>query len=189
MKQDIKQFYDKNASEYEKHGSFVLVEQLDEFIGNAKPNSSFLDLGSGTGQDTRYFSKKGFLSVGFDFSFGMAKISQKHPFGTITIIGDMRERLPFLDGFFERVWASSSIFTHLENEELGSALQEVSRVLKDGGVFGGIVKETDGLKFPFFTLTEEQLWKHLDSIFLRKKTIKKFTSPDNKSWIFFMGKK
>lgn len=189
MKQDIKQFYEKNARSYEKYGSFILSEQLDAFIGRPPKNSIFLDLGSGIGQDTRYFTKKGFVTVGFDISDAMVKIAQEHPSNSVNILGDMREPLPFPDGVFSRVWASSSIFTHLENEELGSALQEVLRVLKEDGIFGGIVKETDGLKFPFFTLTEEQLWKHLDSIFLRKKTIKKFTSPDNKSWIFFMGKK
>lgn len=187
MKQDIKQFYDKNALAYEKYGSTLLVELLDKFIGEAQSKSIFLDLGSGVGQDAEYFSKKGFFTVGLDISEEMIKISQNRTFSFVPLIGDMRLPLPFPSGVFDRVWASSSLFTHLEKKERANAICEVSRVLKKSGVFGGIVKEADGTPFPFFSLTESQLLSSLEKIFPNQ-SIQHFTTKDGKKWIFFMVK-
>lgn len=188
MNQDVKKFYDKNALAYKEHGSLLLVEILDTFIGDAPQGSLFLDIGSGVGQDTNYFSEKGFFSVGLDISGEMLRLARNNPHPFIPILGDMRLPLPFPDGVFDRIWASSSLYTHLEGGELTEALKEVSRVIKNDGVFGGIVKEDDGTKFSFFSLTKDALSESL-SHFFPNRNIEHFATPDEKKWLFFMGKK
>lgn len=62
-------------------------------------------------------------------------LKEKYP-GEAVVGGDIQQKLPYADGYFDRVIAIH-VLEHLPN--LPAALQEIQRLLKDGGVFDIVI--------------------------------------------------
>jgi SAM-dependent methyltransferase len=88
-----------------------------------------LEFGCGTGVFTRELLNRGYQVVSFDISFELAEQVRRKMNGTQIIIADA-EYLPFADASFEAVFGVS-VLHHLDLE---SALKQMRRVLKKGGV-------------------------------------------------------
>lgn len=105
-----------------------------------------MDIGSGTGRDVNYFIEKGYDGFGIDFSEKMIVYANKNTKGKFYLME--MTNLAFKDEYFDGIWASSSLFTHLTFNDTENALAEVRRILKNNGVLGVIAmkKEKEDIK-------------------------------------------
>lgn len=155
----IRDYYNENAQKYAESSGIVHPEIIDVFLSYMQ-GKKILDLGCGVGQDSKYFFSKGYSVIGIDFSEEMLKIA-KSGSDIDFILQDMRN-LQFEDGSFDGVWASSSLFTHLEKDERREVLQKISRILKPDGIFGGVFKPKVK-EFPFNSFFREEIREELFS--------------------------
>lgn len=103
---------------------------LDQFI--AASGARVLDIGSGPGRDGLLLQKAGKDIVCLDASEEMVRISSER--GLESVVGDFMH-LPFPDASFDGVWAYTSLL-HVPKADIGRALEEVKRVLNEGGILG-----------------------------------------------------
>ena len=67
-------YYDRNAGKFTKDTADVEFTQIqDLFLGYLAPGARILDLGCGSGRDSRYFFSKGFEVEACDGSAEMVK--------------------------------------------------------------------------------------------------------------------
>lgn len=110
---------------------------LERVLGSA-PSRRILDLGSGTGEHSRFLAAKGFDVTGIDASPSMIeKSAAEKPEGNVRfILGDMREADRLVQGPFGAAICLGNALPHLTDDDslqqLASALR---RVLAPGGPF------------------------------------------------------
>jgi len=114
----------------------IFAQQILQYIPKG---ARILELGSGQGQDTRFFASNKLDVVSTDISESAIKINnEKLPedlksFVTIKKL-DMTEKFPFEDESFDVVYAHLS-FHYFSIKKTLEILQEVHRVLKNDGLF------------------------------------------------------
>ncbi len=162
--------YDRIAAEYARtfFDFSLMSKQYDKFKSLCSKGSLILDIGCGPGRDVKYFSDNGYKVVGIEYSAGMlAQARRMVPEADFREM-DMR-RLGFKNGSFDAVWANASLH-HLPKDQAETAVKEMARVLKRGGivylsVINGPGKDAheineDGRQF--FSYRLEELEKLLD---------------------------
>lgn len=118
-----KKFHDEQADYYDQDHNLELIDEM-VLTRYLDPEDRLLDLGSGTGNVSR-------LHHGECFAIDIScQMMEKNP-ATHRIQGETAS-LPFESGVFDSVTARS-VLHHLPNLE--ETFAEVSRVLKDGGLF------------------------------------------------------
>lgn len=140
----IKRFYEEDAEDYERKrfgeeetDNEVHQSLLANFIDELRPKSSVLEVGCGTGRLTRTTVRHGFDIVGVDFARNMLKQLDNGVDATDQEIGDMNlfqgdaKLLPFRDDTFDAC-IMINVASHLP--DASSVMQEMSRVLRDGGM-------------------------------------------------------
>ena len=118
-----------------------------------QPNAHILDLGCGSGRDSKGFLQKGYKVTAVDGSKELCKIASKN-IGQDVICQLFNE----LDAVneFDGVWACASLL-HLPTNELKQTLKRVEKALKKDGYFyasfkyGDFEGERDGRYFNDFT--------------------------------------
>jgi SAM-dependent methyltransferase len=105
-----------------------------------------LELGAGTGQDTRFFAENGYEVVSTDISASAIALSKTKIPPTlqdnITLQQvDVTTGLPFPAESFDVVYAHLSLH-YFDKETTASTFEEIRRVLKKGGVFAFLVNST-----------------------------------------------
>ena len=138
MKSYIKEtleYYDNNIDSYKemwlndftKNYNF---EMPDIFLSYLNKNSSILDLGCGTGRDSKYFIDKGYEVTSIDGSYEMCKLAE-------TLLNKEVEQINFLDinytNEFDGIFACASLL-HLSNQDLLIVLKKISNALKKEGI-------------------------------------------------------
>ncbi|STO31222.1 tellurite resistance protein TehB [Fusobacterium necrogenes] len=130
--------------------SYLYSKFLEKLPQN---NGKILDLGCGSGRDSKYFKNLGFEVVALDMSEELAKRAGEY-IGQEVIVKDMRE-LNFHNEFVG-VWACASIL-HIPIEEVKVVFEKVFESLKNGGIFYSSFKYgekdylKDGREFTCFT--------------------------------------
>ena len=134
----VRRSYDAVAPEYanafrdelaHKPLDRALLGCLIDLTGTGEP---IADLGCGPGHVTAWLAGHGATAVGIDLSAGMIAIGRReHPEAQFRE-GDFL-KLPASDGEFGAVVAFYSII-HLEPGQLRPAFEEISRVLRPGGL-------------------------------------------------------
>jgi ubiquinone/menaquinone biosynthesis C-methylase UbiE len=119
--------YDAETADFWKRFPHTII---DKFAGITK--GRVLDVGSGPGRDGLILQEKGLDVTCLDASEKMVELSKSR--GLNSIVGDFCA-LSFQDASFDGVWAYTALL-HVPKPEIGTALSEISRVLKKGGVFG-----------------------------------------------------
>jgi len=112
--------------------AFTITERTnqDHFLSFLNSGASILDLGCGSGRDSRYFMDKGFDVTSADGSEGMCRLASQY-LGTEVKLMEFNE----LDDVnqYDAIYASASIM-HLEYEKLTELFPKMIRALKDGGI-------------------------------------------------------
>lgn len=153
----VRDYYNKNAQKYAENSRVVHPEILDVFLSRIK-KGKILDLGCGTGQDSEYFASKGYEVLGVDISEGMLEIARSLS-DLEFVLQDMTD-LHFENDSFVGVWASSSLFTHVDADKRKLVLHRISRILKPKGGFGGTFKPKDK-EFPFNSFSKQEVREEL----------------------------
>ena len=141
----ITEYWDSRYKrDFEKSGGKKLLGNDDTWIEDHKAvlakfkGGKALDLGSGYGQMSKYFSNLGYAITAVDISEHSLKILQNNIPNVRTIQHDISHKLPFADSEFDLVIANLSLHYFTEHDTK-SAIAEIKRVLKSGGMLVGSV--------------------------------------------------
>ncbi|MEJ2267898.1 MAG: class I SAM-dependent methyltransferase [Nanoarchaeota archaeon] len=138
-------FYEKIANDYSKSWDDIEIikRELNFFLEFIK-GKKILDIGCGHGRDCKYFSEKGFETIGIDLSENFLKIAKKKsPLSKFAKM-DMR-KLNFPKESFDGLWVCSS-FLHIPQKNNKETMKEFYRVLKKEGIMFIAVKLGKGEK-------------------------------------------
>jgi len=124
-------YYDRNASAFVDGTFHADVSGLYElFEGLLPAGARVLDLGCGSGRDSRYFAERGYDVVAVDPSFAMCE--QTKAVAAVPVIQMKAEEIQF-SGEFDAVWACASLL-HIPRENQTDVLHRIERALKPGGI-------------------------------------------------------
>lgn len=193
-KLNIEKFYDTHIKKYAKgvSASFVFKSGLNKFANLVPPNELILDVGSGLGQETEYLVKKGHKVLGIDISKEMIKYSlDNRAEGLFMNIDFFKVGEIFQHSHFDGLWASSSILTHINKEEVRKFFMEARKMLTSKGVLGIIVskdKFKGSYKIPFNNFSKREI-----TSFVIKNGFKiiefKELKLEKSTWFFILAKK
>lgn len=143
---NLKQIWEKAALQWEQTAASIETpREIWDNIPTGKHFDSILDLGCGYGRHAAYLSKQKKVTCnqyyGIDISENMLrrmltfnKAYNLFSSSDFSLICMQMGQLPFEDNSIEFV-ISSSVFLHLEKQQLRQNLAEIARVIKPGGVF------------------------------------------------------
>jgi ubiquinone/menaquinone biosynthesis C-methylase UbiE len=137
--------YSKTVKDYEsKTGNLYFHEELNFLKTQLPPGSHLLDHGCGPGRDAEFLTRAGYQVTGLDLCQEMVDFASKRAPLANFKLGDIRN-LEFANSTFDGIWSIASLL-HLSKQELPSALEEMNRVLKPGGMLFTVLKEGEGEK-------------------------------------------
>lgn len=124
-------FYNAHAEQYVAETAGLDVSNIRNFFLNHIPQGGhILDLGCGSGRDSRFFIDQGYLVTPVDASQKIAKRAGEY-------IGKKVEVLSFqkLDysNAFDGIWACASLL-HCPKSEMGAVMQRMTKALKPNGI-------------------------------------------------------
>lgn len=152
------EYYNQNAeSFYENSVNADMSEWRNKFIGYIPDGGRILDVGCGSGRDSKAFIKEGFSVVAFDASREMCKRASE-------LLGQEVWQIRFDEMSFEEefdgVWACASLL-HVGEKELPEVLSKIYSSLKNNGTFYASFKYGEGVTQRgdrvFIDFTEESL--------------------------------
>ena len=137
---DTIDWYNENSEQYAQAGAdYFDMNHIETFSKSLPKGATVLDAGCGAGRDANKLKEQGLTVTGLDLSVGLLNVAQKRN-PDITFIEGNLLNLPFVDNEFDGVWSNTSLL-HLETvEDVRVALNEMARVLKNGGKLHVVVK-------------------------------------------------
>lgn len=126
------EYYNKNATQYATSTVHANVSALyDHFLPYLGPDASILDLGCGSGRDSKFFIDSGFRVTSVDGSQELCLLASEY-------IHQPVRHLLFADldycEQFDAVWACASLL-HVPKTEIQEIIQKISIALKNQGIF------------------------------------------------------
>lgn len=123
---------------YERHGSqyfddtveLNMEEELDRFIELLPENAEVLDLGCGSGRDTRYLLEAGCYVTPMDGSPKMCSLAEIYT--DLDVLCMTFEEMEFQE-VFDGIWASASLL-HVPGKDMDRIMDKVVNALKPGGI-------------------------------------------------------
>ena len=126
------QYYNDNSESYASNTVCADMSGLcDEFLSLLHESGYVLDLGCGSGRDSKYFLSHGREVISVDGSKELCRIAAEF-LGREVICCDFREYTP--REIFAGIWASASLL-HLDEDDIARVIARLSRSLSDGGIF------------------------------------------------------
>lgn len=104
-----------------------IYSKFEKFINSG---AKILDLGCGSGRDSKYFAEKGYDVIALDASEAMCKITKEYA-KVNTILGKIEEIE--LISKYDAVWACASLL-HVEEDALESVIKKLIMCLNDSGI-------------------------------------------------------
>jgi len=145
--ENLRESYNRNAVERDKieieewkireRNNFVLLLQKEN-------KNTILEIGAGTGRDSKYFKEKGFNVICTDISEEMVRLCKKK--GLTACVMDFMS-LDFPEGSFDGIFALNCLL-HVPKDSFERVLINIQNLLKEKGlvylgVYGG--SETEGI--------------------------------------------
>lgn len=125
-------YYNKNASLFTNDTVSVDFSILqNEFISLLSEKASIIDLGCGSGRDSKYFRERGFDVTSVDGSEELCKIAS-NLIGQPVIHSTFQDYTP--NKMYDGIWACSSLL-HLSLDELYATIVNVTKYLRMNGIF------------------------------------------------------
>lgn len=125
------EFYNKNADEFYKGTVEAdMSETYERFQEYLKKDSHILDLGCGSGRDSRYFIDNGYRVTSADYSLEMVKRASELTKQQVLHL-DMTE-MDFKEEF-DAIWACASVL-HIPMKMIPKVLTNCHTALKDNGI-------------------------------------------------------
>jgi 2-polyprenyl-3-methyl-5-hydroxy-6-metoxy-1,4-benzoquinol methylase len=145
MKDETRLFYDltaeKTADEWYKND--ILLPTIKEFMSFLPEGPKILDLGCGTGHETKRLAFAGAKVTGIDYSSECIRVAKKRCPECKFEIMDFRNLDDQL-GKFDGVFASGSLI-HIKPHELPGIISAISRIFKKDGCFLAVVQDGEGV--------------------------------------------
>ena len=145
-----KKYYMENSQEFFDSTVVADVTPLyDHFLKYVPEEGFILDLGCGSGRDTKAFIDKGYHVDAIDGSRDLCILASKH---TGIIVKCMDFTAIDYDDCYDAIWACASLL-HVESKELPAMIERMNNALKPNGVFymsfkyGDFEGERDGRFF------------------------------------------
>jgi SAM-dependent methyltransferase len=126
--------YNRHAQERDEYPiELWKIQERANFLSLIKQENkqSLLEVGAGTGKDSKFFTDNGLDVISIDLSPEMIKLCQQK--GLSAHVMDVID-LKFAPSSFDIVYALNS-FLHISEAEFMTALENVNRVLKTTGLF------------------------------------------------------
>ena len=146
-------YYNRNARNYAEQTRMVdLSELYEDFEECLDPGARILDLGCGSGRDSKYFLEKGYSVIPVDGSAAMCIAASEYLH--IPVRQMLFSELKFKNEF-DGIWACASLL-HVRKTEIRDIMAKVERALKPDGVlyasfkYGEEEKNIDGRHFSFY---------------------------------------
>lgn len=129
---DTLKYYDQNAEVF-MAGTIAadMTTQYENFLSRLPQEAQILDLGCGSGRDSRAFIDKGYSVVSIDGSKELCIRAKKITGQPVICL--RFEQMEF-ENQFDGVWACASIL-HVEKSNMEDILLRISKSLKPGGFF------------------------------------------------------
>ena len=125
------EYYDKNAAAFIESTINANVSDLYKpFEAFLTPICRILDLGCGSGRDSKYFTEKGYDVVALDPSPAMC--AQTRALVHIPVYEMRAEEMQFSNEF-DAVWACASLL-HVPRDKQKNVLHRIATALKDEGI-------------------------------------------------------
>ena len=135
--------YDKTVDEYtDKVKDLHPYNESKFFLYLLNRKSRILDLGCGSGRDSKIFSDNGHAVVGIDLSGKMIKIAKKSVKNAKFKVMDIM-KLNFKSNSFDGVWANASL-VHIRKIDIIKIVKKCHKILKKNGIFYLSLKEGQG---------------------------------------------
>lgn len=131
MENKTLEYYENNAEKfYDDTVSADVSDLYEMFLANIPENGKILDLGCGSGRDSKYFLEQGYTVTAVDGSKKLCKLATLY-------IGQEVIHIDFKDiaykNEFDGVWACASLL-HVPEDEIAEILEQINEALVPGGI-------------------------------------------------------
>ncbi len=124
-------FYNANAEQYVAETSNLDVsDHRNRFLNFIPDGGQILDLGCGSGRDSRFFIDRGYSVTAVDASEVIAKLASEFIGITVDVL-DFQE-LEYFETF-DGIWACASLL-HCPKAEMDSVILKITKALKPHGI-------------------------------------------------------
>ena len=131
MKTKTIEYYNENVSKFVNDTQdVVFCATQDLFLSYLNEGNSILDLGCGSGRDTKYFLSKGYKVDAMDGSMEICKVASDYTGINVKCL--LFNELDEIDKY-DGIWACASIL-HLDRDDLIDVFHRIARALKDNGI-------------------------------------------------------
>lgn len=158
------QYYNENATAFVESTRNVDFHSIqDEFLEKLPTGAKILDLGCGSGRDTKYFLERGYEVDAIDGSAKLCALASEYT--GISVKCQLFQELAEAEKY-DGIWACSSLL-HLSLGKLDEVLYRIEKALKPQGIlymsfkYGVFEGERNGRYFLDFT--EEKMNRLLET--------------------------
>ena len=125
------EYYNENVDKFVNDTQdVVFCATQDLFLSYLNEGNSILDLGCGSGRDTKYFLSKGYKVDATDGSEEICKVASDYIGINVKCL--LFNKLDEIDKY-DGIWACASIL-HLDRDDLIDVFHRIARALKDNGI-------------------------------------------------------
>ncbi len=166
------EYYDDHAERYVSETILAdMSEVYRSFLLSVKKQGRILDLGCGSGRDSKYFMERGFQVTAVDGAENMCKLASRY-LGQEVICKRFTEIN--YSNEFDGIWCCASLL-HISKCEIQSVLEQLIAALKSGGIlylsfkYGTKEYMKDGRKFSDYNEQEmENIFNTISSAKIEK---------------------
>lgn len=124
-------FYNAQAKEYIAETVDLDISNIrNRFLELVPENGHILDLGCGSGRDSRFFLGQGYSVTAIDASYELANLASKFIGQTVRHLSF--QKLDYIETF-DGVWACASLL-HCPKAEMSAVMQRLNVALKADGI-------------------------------------------------------